>query len=234
MSDEAAFLRAICDQPDEDTPRLAFADWLTEQGGAVNVAWAAGIRAQVWLARGATDEALAFQACVFDAPYGRARLSERLELPEGVLDRWERGFPVGVSAPFDQLRDVWPGLASRVPIREFSASPMTADDVAEFVTWPGLTALRKLACGGTWSGPQVDLISPLAHCAGLRGLKVLDVHNTRADDGALTAVLDSPHLAGLQGFHISQEGSGHSLSDAVRDRMYARFGEDVFDDRIPF
>jgi uncharacterized protein (TIGR02996 family) len=58
MNEEAAFLRAICEQPDEDTPRLAFADWLTEQGGAVNVAWANGIRAQVWLARGATDVVL--------------------------------------------------------------------------------------------------------------------------------------------------------------------------------
>ena len=58
MDEEAAFLRAICEQPDEDTPRLAFADWLTELGGAVNLAWANGIRAQVSLARGADDESL--------------------------------------------------------------------------------------------------------------------------------------------------------------------------------
>lgn len=30
MSDEAALLRAICEHPDEDTPRLAYADWLDE------------------------------------------------------------------------------------------------------------------------------------------------------------------------------------------------------------
>jgi uncharacterized protein (TIGR02996 family) len=30
MSDEGAFLRAICENPDEDTPRLVFADWLDE------------------------------------------------------------------------------------------------------------------------------------------------------------------------------------------------------------
>src|SRR5829696_8063349 len=47
MNDEAAFLRAICEHPDEDTPRLVFADWLQEQGGPVNTAWANGIRAGV-------------------------------------------------------------------------------------------------------------------------------------------------------------------------------------------
>ena len=30
MNDRLAFLRAICVHPDDDTPRLVFADWLTE------------------------------------------------------------------------------------------------------------------------------------------------------------------------------------------------------------
>src|SRR5206468_3722921 len=32
MSDRAAFLRAICERPDEDGPRLVYADWLEERG----------------------------------------------------------------------------------------------------------------------------------------------------------------------------------------------------------
>ncbi|HVK14925.1 MAG TPA: TIGR02996 domain-containing protein [Gemmataceae bacterium] len=32
MSDEAAFLRTILDNPDDDAPRLVYADWLDEQG----------------------------------------------------------------------------------------------------------------------------------------------------------------------------------------------------------
>lgn len=35
MTDEAALLRAICEQPDEDTPRLLYADWHMEYGDAV-------------------------------------------------------------------------------------------------------------------------------------------------------------------------------------------------------
>ncbi len=37
-SDGAALLRAVIDNPDEDTPRLMYADWLDEQGGESNVA----------------------------------------------------------------------------------------------------------------------------------------------------------------------------------------------------
>ena len=32
MSERESFLRAICDSPDDDTPRLVFADWLEEHG----------------------------------------------------------------------------------------------------------------------------------------------------------------------------------------------------------
>ena len=48
MSDRDAFLAAICAQPDEDTPRLVFADYLEENDEA---SLAAFIRAQVELAR---------------------------------------------------------------------------------------------------------------------------------------------------------------------------------------
>lgn len=47
MSDEAALLRAICAHPDEDTPRLAFADYLDEHGEADRAAF---VRGQVELA----------------------------------------------------------------------------------------------------------------------------------------------------------------------------------------
>jgi uncharacterized protein (TIGR02996 family) len=37
VSDESSvqddFLRAICESPDDDAPRLVFADWLDEHGG---------------------------------------------------------------------------------------------------------------------------------------------------------------------------------------------------------
>ena len=32
MTEEAAFLTAVCERPDDDAPRLIFADWLEERG----------------------------------------------------------------------------------------------------------------------------------------------------------------------------------------------------------
>src|SRR5262245_53611857 len=51
MSDEAALLAAIRTNPEEDTPRLAYADWLDEQGGELNTAHAEFIRIQIELDR---------------------------------------------------------------------------------------------------------------------------------------------------------------------------------------
>src|SRR5262249_16680589 len=44
---EAGFLRTILDNPDDDTPRLAYADWLEEHGDSARAAF---IRAQCRLA----------------------------------------------------------------------------------------------------------------------------------------------------------------------------------------
>jgi uncharacterized protein (TIGR02996 family) len=84
MSEEEAFLRAICENPDDDTARLVFADWLTEQGGAVNTAWANAIRAQIWLAHGAIDAATTQQSRLFESGYGQTKMDERLGIPQGI------------------------------------------------------------------------------------------------------------------------------------------------------
>lgn len=53
MTDGDALLAAVIASPDEDTPRLVYADWLEENGRA---AWAEFIRVQVALARAEADE----------------------------------------------------------------------------------------------------------------------------------------------------------------------------------
>ena len=52
MSDETALLAAIFSQPDEDTPRLAYADWLDENGDVDSHARAEYIRLQIEAFRG--------------------------------------------------------------------------------------------------------------------------------------------------------------------------------------
>ena len=234
MSEEDALLRAICEHPDEDTPRLVFADWLSEQGGPVNAAWANGIRAQVWLARGATDVAIAQSSKVFDSNYGREKLYERLGLPEYV-SQWERGFPVHATAPFHQLSEAWPRLAFRVPIRWLHVYEVSEEHAAEFVAWPALSVLIELELGAVWEAvPTPEIISFLANCAALRGLKSLILRDALVNEATATVLLDSPHLVGLEALHLSIESTTDALSLALKSRLVARFGSEVFADPIPF
>ena len=56
MSDRAALFAAILAQPDEDTPRLALADWFDEHGDTSDRRRAELIRAQCELSRLERDE----------------------------------------------------------------------------------------------------------------------------------------------------------------------------------
>ena len=55
MQLEDAFLQDICGRPDDDAPRLIYADWLEEQGGAADLARAELIRVQCEL-EGAVED----------------------------------------------------------------------------------------------------------------------------------------------------------------------------------
>src|SRR4051794_31455126 len=55
MTPEAGFLDDILDHPDDDTPRLVYADWLTDRGGRDDQARAELIRIQCQQARPARE-----------------------------------------------------------------------------------------------------------------------------------------------------------------------------------
>ncbi len=94
MSDRDALFRAVCESPDDDTPRLVFADWLEENGDLERAEF---IRLQVRLAPS--------DAPRWDDPEGSARMNQlerahgeawRAELPKvdgaGFCSWFKRGF----------------------------------------------------------------------------------------------------------------------------------------------
>ncbi|MCI0702082.1 MAG: TIGR02996 domain-containing protein, partial [Planctomycetia bacterium] len=89
MDDRQALMAAIIANPQEDTPRLVFADWLQEHGDKHDQARAEFIRLQIKLAQlpeGAESKKLAEQAKALDKKHRKAWLK-----PLSVFDWQFRG-----------------------------------------------------------------------------------------------------------------------------------------------
>ncbi len=105
MNEREALLRAVCDNPDDDTPRLVFADWLQEHGDEARAEF---IRVQIEIARGGDNSELKERERVLLATHGERWSAPLREtgIPLVAFQRatprciqgieYRRGFPYGV------------------------------------------------------------------------------------------------------------------------------------------
>ena len=203
-------LGAICDQPDDDTLRLAYADWLDENG---DPARAEVIRVEIEMARLGDDHpgwvvlrdrasalwkhnVRRWYGDLFDAVESyetRRRFPEMVSLNGGFVKQAPR---LMARAP---IRDVFlikyktdwkrfvrcPELA-RVEILSLNDETRTLDlpDAVALAASPYVTALRELSIWNSHVGP--DGCRALAACVRLARLEHLDLgSNGVGDDGAL-------------------------------------------------
>ncbi|MBP3956088.1 TIGR02996 domain-containing protein [Gemmata sp. G18] len=156
MSDEAAFLGAIREYPDEDTPRLAFADWLDEQGDSTKSERAAFIRAQVELARLPSDD----PRCVDLEVIERQLLAKNVgawAAPCPAFQNWEyagegpyravfrRGFLEavdGLGVPGGTSTNYFAELCAAHPIRDGGVFP--TNNLASTASWPEWGRIESL------------------------------------------------------------------------------------------
>jgi uncharacterized protein (TIGR02996 family) len=172
MSEQAGLLSAICEQPEDDTPRLVYADWLEDQGDGLQAAY---IRSQIELARVPEHDALAIRAAraVRDSNLAPDHRPPPPRLPDGVrCGQYRRGFPWELQvfdvaafcrkAPrlFEQapiqvldidarhLRDIEPLTGApwlaRVVRLEFSLGRFTESTIARLIDSPFLGRLAEL------------------------------------------------------------------------------------------
>ncbi|MBP3960996.1 TIGR02996 domain-containing protein [Gemmata sp. G18] len=229
MNEEDALLRAICEHPDEDMPRLAFADWLDEQG-TVSAAWAELIRVQMALARGAGDPRERLVARERElAPVVVESWPERMGLPVGLMwQNWTRGFPFTLAGPGELIRAAHPRFAGRVPLCEFNFRGATDADLLALATWTEARLVRKL---GVWTDTEritERAFIAMVDCEHLGKLERLRMERVQLTERAAVAFLDSPFMAGLLHLKLLVGGLGH-LSSGTRERLRGRFGEyDVY------
>ncbi|MBM3981394.1 MAG: TIGR02996 domain-containing protein [Planctomycetes bacterium] len=212
MSDRDALFAAIVAHPDDDTPRLMYADWLDEHAPDATPSPAAGpsaraeyIRAQCRLARHPYDDP--------DYPELRERQRDLAEWLKAHTDSEDER--PDVPAAFD-----WFGSFDGIPDR--LGDSHTYDRgfpwLIEFTEWEdegeknvktitkhlpaahARSTARALALENAYGTEIADVLKhPSA--AGLRGLTVLEPEDD--DDVAIRAIAASEHLAHLR--HLSLE-----------------------------
>ena len=190
MSDEAALLAAIREHPDEDTPRLAYADWLQEHEKPERAEF---IRAQVELARLPDDDPRRADLEVTE----RRLLAKNCVEWWGPFQNWEyacdgpyhalfrRGFldsVDGLTVPPSVVTGGYAELSDAHPIREVAFWSQSLDDLAAGVNWPGWSRIESLSIALWYEAsapvpfrdqiPRVDAFLRHANLARLRRLSI--------------------------------------------------------------
>jgi uncharacterized protein (TIGR02996 family) len=221
MTDHDALIRAICEYPDDDTPRLIFADYLEENGDAERAAF---VRAQVELARTPAWEPFAAlcrhrRTDWFDgAPWRHTLLP--LELPglEWAPVAFRRGFGwrVQVTSPL-AWAEVAPRVCRQAPVGDLSlnTSATTRDDLRRLAAGDWVRCLRVVHLDGA---SPVEPIRVLCGTPAATG--ITDVHFHRASSPGLPLLIEdlmqTPLGRALRGlhFHVGYEALEH-LIDAL-------------------
>jgi uncharacterized protein (TIGR02996 family) len=222
------FLRAIAELPDEDGPRLTFADWLQ----ASDPERAELIRLQCELARLAEGDPRREELLDREQELlSRNMMRWCFELPQEAGLRWDwLGDPDNVRVAFDR------GLVRRVSINN--------DLAAQLDVIAGVTVPRSLAIG--WDGnpnaiavlprlrPLHSLkvnvlggasLSPLLGGA-LAGVRELDLEGNPLTDADLTALAESAHLGRLEKLNLSSTGAAEGgVAALVRSPYLPRLRE---------
>lgn len=217
MTEAETFLTAIIAQPDDDTVRLVYADWLTEYGGDPDRG--EFIRTQIELARTPPDcDATNRRRAVL---FGReAELLKKHKktwlapfVPYARESSFERGFVQAVELPakaFVERSDGWYALApiTRVKITEIldydRATQTRTSWAPNLFTSPHLSRVTALDLYGQ-ALTAADL-EPLAEHPDLSRLRELVlVWNRLGNDGA-TLLANMAQLSGLEALDLSSNG----------------------------
>jgi uncharacterized protein (TIGR02996 family) len=197
MTPDNPFLRALLADPEDDTLRLALADWLDENDQPARAEF---VRVQIELARGVTDrarlrdlESRQRDLLVAHEAEWTAPLAQVLRCKPGQWGGWvfRRGFVEYFNLPAMVINKHGDRLAQLTPVRELFLRPCSSGSaIALCRNRPWVRSVTRL---------YLDV----------RGLS----------DAAAEALMGSPAWAGLRSLWYA-EGA---MSGPVRDRFHRRF-----------
>ena len=235
MISHEPFLRAILDAPDDDGPRLIYADWLEERGDPRGEF----IRVQCALARGADGP----QRGALEARQQKLLAAHRREwsralwdldcAPLGVAENG--GFRRGLLEDAEMDAAVFLGRSEEL----FRAAPLrnvtlrrAAGRLAELSASPWLERLAGLCLADNGVAPS-DVVA-LALSPFLTGLAVLDLSGNGVGDVGAAALAGSRGLGGLIRLYLGEAAIGPEGARRLADSPHwPRLAElDLGDNRV--
>jgi uncharacterized protein (TIGR02996 family) len=201
----AALLRAVCDSPHDDAPRLVAADWLDEHGSPADLARAELIRLQCALSHlGPDDPTRPDLELREQRLIARHQAAWTRDLPAWLLKedlRFRRGFVADVSATADRFLKSAAELSALVPIEA-----LTLRRAAAHV--PALAASAVLSQLRTLRLPRnvlrTEQIRALASSSLSTSLVELDLRHNHVDAGAALVLARSPLLSRLTSLNLER------------------------------
>jgi uncharacterized protein (TIGR02996 family) len=219
VSTADAFLRDICDHPDDDAPRLVFADWLEEHDDEARAEF---IRVECELER--TEEY---------SPRWRELSARQLALIRAHKKEWvkpfkgwtysthfRRGFVETVMVNPKRFTSRAAELFRLAPIRQLNftrlATPelrVPAGTVEAIAAVPELRRARGLGFGSQYLGD--DVLRAFLAAADLRHVTALVLNRCRLTPAGAAALAAAPGLAGLTTLDLSFNGPAVGLVAAL-------------------
>jgi uncharacterized protein (TIGR02996 family) len=193
MASHAGFLRDILARPEDDAPRLVYADWLDEHGDAARAEFIRVGCERARLEEGPRWAALAVRERQLLAAHGDAwKQAVAAWARPGCW--FERGFVAGVECRAGQFCERGLGLCRRAPVRH-AALRSVGGFLTQLTLTPVMAPLRGLdLLDGVWN-PYLPDVLACPHLSGLRALGLCGtvVHYppgdaTLAELGRLTAL----------------------------------------------
>jgi uncharacterized protein (TIGR02996 family) len=211
------FLRAICDNPADDTVRLAFADWLDENGDPRRAEF---IRCQVEAARTGGGKGDAHRrAQKLKHSHKKKWLRELPALPGVAWGEFRRGFVAAATLPAEGVAELLPAVCAAVPVEDLQLRDCTPEALLRAVGSPLLKNFRRLLAPTGAVGE--DGVCALANRPEASTLEMLALPGgwPRVTDRGILALCRSPHLARLR---LVMIGAAH-CSEATLREAHARF-----------
>src|SRR5262245_61836378 len=202
---ERAFWRAIIDSPEDDAPRLVYADWLDDHG---QIERAELIRASCRLAAMPEHDADRLDLLDRVRELARAETERWQRALKGIVDRLNlhRGLPGWAMLSCPKFLQHGEELFRRAPVVQVSLRPHRP--VTKLAASPLLGRVRGLMLGYTIPTLSLSEGEKLLASPHLAGLVHLDLSGNRHGDGLAAALAGARHLTRLSSLDLSSTDLG--------------------------